>query len=316
MLEFSDIEAAAERIQGHAVATPLINQPSVDQQFGRHLLLKAENLQRTGSFKFRGAFNAVCQVSNPAGVVACSSGNHAQGLACAAAIKGIPAAIVMPSDAPQAKIEGTKAYGASVILYDRDRESREAIALEHASTTGAEMVWPYDDYRVMAGQGTVGLETINQCGDLQLDALLVCCGGGGLTAGVATAAQAMSPATRVYTVEPEGFDDHARSFASQSREQNKHSSGSICDALLAPEPGELTFEINRRLVTGGLVVSDQEVIAAMQVAFQTYKLVLEPGGAAALAAALFKPELAGLNVGVTLTGGNVDPQMFATLLST
>jgi threonine dehydratase len=318
--QLADIRAAAARLEGRAVRTPLIESPVVNARLGGRLLVKPECLQRTGSFKFRGAFNAISQLDESkrrAGVVAFSSGNHAQGVAAAAQLLGIPATIVMPADAPAIKLANTRGYGAEVVLYDRRRESREAIAARVASERGSSLIPPYDDVRVIAGQGTVGLELAEQAEALgaTLDAVVVPAGGGGLLAGTATAVAALSPATKLYSAEPLGFDDHRRSLAEGRRLENDADARSICDALQAPQPGEITFAINRRLLAGGLAVSDEEVLAAMRVAFADYKLVVEPGGAAALAAALSgKLDLKGKTVAVVASGGNVDAEVFAEAL--
>ena len=318
---FADIEAAAERLAGWAVATPLLNPPALDRKLGGRILLKAETLQRGGSFKFRGAFNRISQIpeaQRDAGVVAYSSGNHAQGVAAAAALLGVPAAIVMPEDAPAIKIANTRGLGAEVMLYDRVSEDREALAVALAAERGATLVRPYDDPEVIAGQGTCGLEIAQQAAEreLEIDALLVCCGGGGLTAGCALALAELSPKTRIYTVEPAGFDDTRRSLAAGARVVNDPAARSFCDSLLPPTPGELTFPINRRLVAGGFAVTDDEVRAAMGYAFRTLKLVIEPGGAVALAALLAgRLETRGKTVALTLSGGNVDPETYREMLA-
>jgi threonine dehydratase len=318
---FTDIEAAAARLAGWAVPTPLLNAPALDARIGGRILLKAETLQRTGSFKFRGAYNRISQIpeaERPAGVVSYSSGNHAQGVAAAAALLGVPATIVMPEDAPAIKLANTRDYGAEVVLYDRFTEVREEIGAQLAARRGATIVRPYDDPAIIAGQGTCGLEIARQAAaqDARLDALLVCCGGGGLTAGCALALAELSPETAVYTVEPEGFDDTARSLAAGVRVANDPAARSFCDALLAPTPGELTFAVNRRLVAGGLAVSDTEVAAAMAYAFKTLKLVVEPGGAVALAALLAgRFDARGKTVALTLSGGNVDPEAYRRVLA-
>jgi threonine dehydratase len=311
-----DVLAAAARLAGVAVRTPVLESPALDELAGARLLVKAEPLQRTGSFKFRGAYNAI-SVLRPPAVVAFSSGNHAQGVAAAARLSGIPATIVMPADAPAVKLEGTRALGAEVVAYDRYRDERERIGAEIAARTGAVLIRPYDDPLVMAGQGTAGLELADQAAErgLALDAALVCCGGGGLVAGCATALRARRPGTAVYAVEPEGHDDTARSLARGERVANEPGVRSACDALLAPTPGELTFEVNRRLLAGGVAVSEAEVREAMRLAFRHLKLVVEPGGAVALAAALFrKVPLDGAVVGVVVSGGNVDPGLYAEVL--
>jgi len=320
-----DIRAAAGRLAGVAVRTPLLSSPALDRATGRRVLIKPECLQRTGSFKFRGAYNALSQIPEDrraAGVVAFSSGNHAQGVAASSELLGMPATIVMPADAPQMKLENTRSYSATVRTYDRYREQREAIGTAIQAETGAELVKPYDDPRVMAGQGTVGLEIAEQAAELGVrpDAVLVCCGGGGLVSGTALAVADGLPGAAVYAVEPAGFDDTARSLAAGERLGNLPDARSICDALLADKPGELTFAINSRLLAGGLVVSDDEVRAAMIFAFRWLKLVVEPGGAVSLAALLHdklpRPDQGGPStVAVVLSGGNVDPQTFAEIVT-
>jgi threonine dehydratase len=318
---FADVAAAAARLKGHAVATPLLEFPALNAETGGRVLLKAETLQRTGSFKFRGAFNRISQLApaeRRAGVVAYSSGNHAQGVAAAAAILKVPATIVMPADAPEIKVDNTRGYGAEVVFYDRHGESREVIAEDIAKAKGAAIVRPYDDPAIIAGQGTCGLEIAEQAAGagVALDALLVCCGGGGLVAGCALALAERSPGTQVFCVEPEGFDDTGRSLVAGRRLANAPGSESFCDALLAPTPGELTFPINRRLLTGGLAVSDDEVARAMSYAFHTLKLVVEPGGAVALAAVLSgRYNVRGKAVAATLSGGNVDRALYCATLA-
>jgi threonine dehydratase len=317
VISFAEIEAAAARLDGQAVRTPLIESPALNRQVGGRVLLKAEPLQRTGSFKFRGAYNAISQSSAPA-VVAYSSGNHAQGVAAAAQLLGKAATIVMPADAPRIKITNTRAYGAEVVTYDRYRDVREEIGERIAAETGAELIRPYDDPRVMAGQGTAGREIVIQARELgaELDGALVNCGGGGLTAGCATALAHLVPGIAVHTVEPAGLDDTARSLARGERLGNDPGARSICDALLAPMPGELTFEVNRRLVKSGLAVTDEMVRAAMRFAFEHLKLVVEPGGAVALAAVLAGVfDAKGRTVAVMLSGGNADPESFAAILA-
>jgi len=319
--EFEDVRAAAVRVAGHARRTPLLSETPLDGRCGGIVLLKLETLQHTGSFKFRGAYNRLAQLGpaqRAAGVVAFSSGNHAQGVAAAARLLGIPATIVMPADAPRVKLQNTIALGAEVITYDRLRESREALAARLAAERGAVLVPSFDDPDIIAGQGTVGLEIAEQAAALgvRLDDVIVCTSGGGLVAGTALAIRALSPATRVWTAEPEGHDDHRRSLASGRRETNAPGTRSICDALLAPEPGALTFEINRRLLAGGLAVSDAEVREAIGYAARTLKLVVEPGGAVAFAAVLAgRIDTRGRNVAVVLSGGNIDDQLLRDVLS-
>ncbi len=319
--DFRDVATAAERLRGLAVRTPLLESPALNERVGGRVLLKAETLQRTGSFKFRGAYNRLSLIpdsARPAGVVAYSSGNHAQGVAAAAALFGIPATIVMPADAPAMKLANTRAYGAEVVTYERDACSREALAAEIAERRGATIVAPFDDAAVIAGQGTCGLEIAEQAEELsaRLDALLICCSGGGLTAGCAIAMAERSPHTAVYAVEPEGFDDTRRSLASGKRLANAAGGRSFCDALLSPMPGRLTFAINRRHVAGGLAVSDAEVAHAMAFAYRTLKLVVEPGGAVALAAVLSRRlDARDKTVAVIHSGGNVDPQTYAEIIT-
>jgi threonine dehydratase len=318
---FDDVRAAAARLAGHARRTPLLTDTPLDERCGGRVALKLENLQHTGSFKFRGAYNRLAQLDaaeRAAGVVAFSSGNHAQGVAAAARLLGIRATIVMPSDAPRIKLANTLALGAEVISYDRERESREEIAARLAAERGAVLVPSFDDPDIIAGQGTAGLELAEQAAEygLGLDDVIVCASGGGLVAGIALAISALSPATRIWTAEPAGHDDHRRSLASGRRETNPPGTRSICDALLAPQPGVLTFEINRRLLAGGVAVSDDEVRAAIAFAARTLKLVVEPGGAVALAAVLAgRLPVAGRTVGVTISGGNIDDDLLREVLA-
>lgn len=319
--DFDAVTAAARRLNGHAVRTPLLRNHWLDQVTGCEVFLKPENLQHAGSFKFRGAFNRLSQLTDDeraAGVIAWSSGNHAQGVALAAQLLGIRARIVMPADAPAIKTANTRAYGAEVVPYDRYTESREAIAYELAAKDGGVIVPSYDDPDIIAGQGTAGLELLQDVAALddELDALLVCTSGGGLVAGCALATATLSPHTKVFSVEPAAFNDHERSLASGGRETVDTNARSICDALQAPTPGELTFSINQRLLAGGLSVTDDEVRSAVRFAFERLKLVIEPGGAVALAALLAGRVPASLKrVGVVLSGGNVDPQLFSEILS-
>jgi len=316
-----DIRAAAERLRPHAVRTPLLESNRLNDQLGGRVLLKLETLQRTGTFKFRGAYNKISRLSkvaHPGGVVAASSGNHAQGVADAARMMGLAAAIVMPSQAPALKIARTKALGAEVILYDRDSDDREAIFALVARERGAVMVPPFDDPEIMAGQGTVGLELMAQAEAMGAlpDLVLAPCGGGGLISGVAIAVRAANPKAQVIAIEPYGFDDTTRSLASGRIESNARPSGSICDALLSPSPGKLTFAACRDQSVTGAVVSEQQVRQAMRFAFQELKLVVEPGGAVGLAALLSGTvPLNGQTVAVVLSGGNVDPGLFAEILN-
>ncbi len=316
-----DIRDAADRLRDVAVRTPLLESSLVNERVGGRLLLKAEPLQRTGSFKFRGAYNRISRLSpeqRRRGVVAYSSGNHAQGVAYAAKLLGAPAVIVMPADAPEIKIANTRAYGAEVVTYDRNGEDREAIGRRIRDERGSTLVPPYDDPHIIAGQGTVGLELAEQldAAKAKADVVLCCCGGGGLIAGVSTALRATLPGLEIFSVEPEGFDDTARSLAAGERLANDPEARSFCDALLAPKPGELTFSINRETLAGGFAVTEAEVADAMRVAFRDYKLVAEPGGAVALAAALAgKVDLAGRTVAAVVSGGNVDPALMAKVLA-
>jgi threonine dehydratase len=317
----ADIDAAAERLAGVALRTPLVTSPVLDAMTGGQIFLKAETLQRTGSFKFRGAYNKLASIPmelRAGGVVAYSSGNHAQGVAAAARLLGMPAVIVMPHDAPKPKRERTAALGAEIVLYDRERDDREAIAKAIAEKRGAVLVPPYDDALIIAGQGTAGREIVEDLAALGLapDVVVVTASGGGLTAGIAIAVKARVPQAVLYTAEPQGFDDHARSFRSGQREKNATISGTICDALMARTPGEITFAINRALVGQGVAASDEEVAAAVAFAFAELKLVVEPGGAVALAALMTgKIDVKGkVAVGV-LSGGNVDPELFYRLVA-
>ncbi len=318
---FADVQSAATRLKGLSVLTPLIEHPVLNERVSGRVLLKAENLQRVGAFKFRGAYNAISQIDrekNPGGAVACSSGNHAQGVAHAAALCDLPAVIVMPSDAPPLKLKRTKEFGAEVVTYNRATEDRTAIALAIAEERKAAFIHPFDDPNVIAGQGTAGLELMQQAKSVgaELDAVLVCCAGGGLLSGVSLAVKASNPKTAVHSVEPEGFDDYARSLKSGERVENKLRSGSICDALLVETPGERTFAIAQQNCGPGIVVSDDDARLAMQFAFHELKLVLEPGGAVALAAVLTgKFSAADKTVCCLLSGGNADPVAFSQIIS-
>jgi threonine dehydratase len=318
MTDIAMIEAAAARMQGHVRQTPLLNAPLLDKAMGRRTFVKAECLQITGSFKARGGWSAVSALTPEArmrGVIAYSSGNHAQGVAYAAARHDAPCVILMPSDAPQVKIANTRAYGAEVVLYDRATEDRDAIGARIAADRGLSLIKPYDDPQVIAGQGTVGLELAGQAAQAGVTAapVFVCCGGGGLASGIALALEARAPGLQVHTAEPQGFDDMARSLASGRRERNPALTGSICDAILTPSPGELTLPILTRLAGPAAVITDDQALQAVALAFSHLRIVLEPGGAAALAAALFSDDLPDTVIAIA-TGGNVDPATFATAL--
>ena len=317
---FADVQAAARRLQGIAIRTPLLENERVNARLGGRLLVKAECLQRTGSFKIRGAYNflaCMSEADRKKGVVGWSSGNHAQGLAEAARLMGVRATIVMPADAPALKVANTRASGAEIVLYDRVKESREAIGLGIAKKTGATVVPPYDHPWILTGQGTAGLELAEQAKALgvTLDAVAAPCSGGGLATGVALGVKGIGPSTTVHTAEPAGFDDMARSLAAGRKQRNDRLSGSICDALLAPEPGDVTFPLAQQVLGPGLVVADEEVLDAMEVAFREFKLVVEPGGAVALAAALAgKLPVKDRAVAVVCSGGNVDHETFRRVL--
>jgi len=317
----ADVEAAATRIKGVAVRTPLLNFPVLDERLGARVFLKAETLQRTGSFKFRGAYNKISSIPadrKAGGVVAYSSGNHAQGVAHAATLCGVKSVIVMPSDAPKAKRERTAAFGAAVVLYDRDTEDRAAIARELCATRGATLVPPFDDPLIVAGQGTAGLEICDDLARLGVtpDMAVIGASGGGLIAGNAIALKARHPQIKIFAAEPAGFDDTLRSFKSGKRERNPRMSGTICDALMTDTPGALTFEINRTLVGDGVTATDEEVGRALAYAFRELKLVVEPGGAIGLAALLAgKLDIKGRTVIAVLSGGNVDAEMFTRLIA-
>ena len=319
MIGIGDVEDAARRLSGVAVETPLLENTELNRISGGTVLIKPECFQVTGSFKIRGAYNVMSRLTSEQlghGVVAFSSGNHAQGVAAAARILGARATIVMPADAPRTKLENTRKLGAEVITYDRYTGNREAIAQEIAAERGAEIVPSFDHPHIIAGQGTVGLEVAEQSQSLGRPAeqVLICCGGGGLTAGSAIALTARLPGVAIHTVEPEGFEDTARSLAAGHRVRVLPSARSICDALLAETPGKITFDINRRLVGRGLVVSDDEVREAMRFAFRTLKITVEPGGAVALAAVLSgKIETEGKITAIVISGGNVDIELFAAI---
>ncbi len=317
----ADIEAAAARIAGHAVETPLIESPALNERLGLTVLIKPETLQRVGAFKFRGAYNRLVQLTpeeRQRGVVAYSSGNHAQGVALAAKLLGIPALIVMPSDAPALKIANTRGYGAEVKLYDRLTESREKIAAAVAAERGSVVVPAFDDPHIIAGQGTAGLELVRQARarGAELDVVITPTSGGGLLSGISTAVKALSPATLLYGVEPAGYDDTLQSLRAGQRTPMTPTFRTLCDALETPCPGELTFPILQANVEDVAVVTDAEVAEAVRYAFQMLKLVVEPGGSVGLAA-LLAGKLAptpGSTVGLVLSGGNIDPELFARIL--
>ncbi len=314
------IRQAATRLAGHARVTPLLSSPFLDELAGRRVLVKPECLQHTGSFKFRGARSALSALSDEdraRGVIAFSSGNHAQGVALAAREYGVPAVIVMPSDAPALKIANTKALGAELVLYDRATEDRDEIGEQLAAERGLTLIRPFDEPLVIAGQGTIGLEIAAQAAELGVTRaeVLMPCGGGGLTSGIALALEADAPDMRTRPCEPEGFDDVRRSLESGQIERNDRLSGSICDAIITPQPGNLTFPHMKRLCGPGIVVSEEECLMAMAAAFTRLKIVIEPGGAVALAAALYHgDELQGDVAIAVASGGNVDSSVFATAL--
>nr|WP_321981451.1 threonine/serine dehydratase [uncultured Cohaesibacter sp.] len=320
-ISFDDILRAAKRLEGHAVHTPLLEFAPLNERLGKRVLIKFEGAQHTGSFKFRGAFNRISTIDpsqKEAGVIAWSSGNHAQGIAAAASMNGIQATIVMPSDAPKIKVNNTRALGADIIFYDRYTESREEIAMALVKEQGAILVPSYDDPFIIAGQGTVGLEIAQQAEEVgaTIGAVIAPCGGGGLISGTATAIKEKCPEAKVYSAEPEGFDSTGRSLASDTPAGNDPKARSICDALQSPYPGTMTLPINKQKLAGGLAVSDDEVRAAVRFAFEKLKLVAEPGGSAGLAAALAGkiPDHDGA-LAIVISGANVDPELYCEILS-
>lgn len=321
---YQDVLNAARRIDGHAIKTPLLTSNILNDLCGAQVFLKAENLQRTGSFKFRGAMNSVTAYleQNPdlakSGVIACSSGNHAQGIAEAGRLLNIPTTIIMPSDAPQIKVDRTRRSGATVLFFDRAKEDRDVVTNAKADELGAVLIHPYNNPYVMAGQGTCALEATDffKANDIELDRVFVCAGGGGLSAGVALVMQERFSKARFHTVEPEGFDDYSRSLVKGERVANATTVGSICDAIITPTPGELSFSILKDYAAEGLVISDEDALRAVAFAFNELKIVVEPGGAAALASVLSKKvDIRGETVLVTLSGGNIDPDMMQKALS-
>lgn len=317
MLSYADIEMAARRIKGQIRHTPLVSSDLLNEWLGFTLWLKAEPLQRSGSFKFRGASHALaCLPDDDRPVIAYSSGNHAQAVALAARLAGRSAKIVMPEDAPKLKISNTESYGAEVILYDRYNQSREALGEALQAETGGHLVRPYDDVSVIAGQGTAGLEIAADLKSMGLkpDTYISCCGGGGLLAGTSLALAHHFPGLDIFSAEPAGFDDTARSLAAGERLENTPGAKTICDAIVTPCPGEITFAINKKLAKGGKIVSDTQTLSAMRLALDIFKLVIEPGGAVALAAALspeFRKQARGELVVAIASGGNLDPEMLA-----
>lgn len=315
MTDISMIEAARARLDGHIRRTPLLSSPFLDEIAGRRIFVKPECLQHTGSFKFRGAWSAISALApdvRSKGVIAFSSGNHAQGVALAAKLHGIASVIIMPSDAPALKIANTRAYGAEVVLYDRVQESRDEIGARLATDRNLTLIKPFDEPQVIAGQGTTGLEIAEQAAELGIDKadVLVPVSGGGLLSGIALALEAKAPGLVAHPCEPEGFDDMARSLVSGKIERNASLSGSLCDAILSPQPGDITFPIIKRLSGAGLVVTEDETLRAMALAFSRLKIVVEPGGAVALAAALFHGNSLGETVIAICSGGNVDGDIF------
>jgi threonine dehydratase len=317
---YADVVAAAERLRGHVVRTPMLRHPALDTATGGTVLVKPEPLQRTGSFKLRGATNAALRLpeaARRAGVVTHSSGNHGQATACAAAMLGMPALIAMPADAPAIKVESTRRWGAEIHFFDRRGTDREALAQRLAEERGGVVLPPFDHPDVIAGQGTLALELFEdaRAAGLALDALAVCTGGGGLIAGCALAAEQASPGTAVWAVEPEGWDDTRRSLEAGERLANDGEGSFLCDSLLSMRPGAITFAVNQPRLAGGVAVTEAEVMRAMRFAFEHLKIVAEPGGAVALAAVLAgKVEARGRVVGVVVSGGNVDPAVFARAL--
>jgi threonine dehydratase len=319
MTDIAMIEAARARLAGHVRRTPLLSSPFLDEIAGRRIFVKPECLQHTGSFKFRGAWSAISALEpevRARGVIAFSSGNHAQGVALAAKLHGISSVIIMPADAPRIKIENTRAYGAEVVLYDRANEDRDEIGARLSAERGLTLVKPFDEPLVIAGQGTAGLEIAEQAAELGIDKadVLVPTGGGGFISGVSLALEAKAPGFTVHPCEPQGFDDVTRSLKSGKIERNDRQSGSLCDAIITPQPGNITFPIMSKLCGPGLVVTEEEALKAVGLAFSRLKIVVEPGGAVALAAALFHGEGLGDTVIAVCSGGNIDPDIFRMAL--
>jgi threonine dehydratase len=319
MTDITMIEAARARLNGHVRRTPLLSSPFLDEIAGRRVFVKPECLQHTGSFKFRGAWSAISALApdvRSRGVIAFSSGNHAQGVALAAKLHGISSVIIMPSDAPRIKIDNTRAYGAEVVLYDRASEDRDAIGAQLSQERHLTLIKPFDEPLVIAGQGTAGLEIFEQAGEAGIDKadVLVPTGGGGFVSGIALALEAKAPNFGVHPCEPEGFDDVARSLVSGKLESNASQAGSLCDAIVTPQPGKITFPIMSRLCGPGLVVTEDQALHAVSLAFNRLKIVVEPGGAVALAAALFHGKNVGDTVIAVCSGGNIDADIFRLAL--
>lgn len=316
----ADVIAAGDRLNGLVRRTPMLESSVLNDHVGGRIFLKPESLQLTGSFKVRGAFNRLLVMDDDErsrGVVAWSAGNHAQALAYVGKLLGIQATIVMPSDAPKAKVAGTKRFGAKIVFYDRLTEDREVIGRAIAAETGGVIVPPYEDKHIIAGGGTAALELIDDAAAIgvQLDDIVVCVGGGGLIAGSALAAQARGSGTHIIASEPVHYDDTRKSLVAGARVTNDVTQKSIADALLTATPGEMTFSLNQKLVRRAYAVSDNSIMVAMIVAFEDLRLVTEPGGVASLAAVLANSkDFAGRNVGVVLTGGNVDAELFTTIV--
>ncbi|OUR75688.1 hypothetical protein A9Q83_16950 [Alphaproteobacteria bacterium 46_93_T64] len=317
---FGSVCSAAETLKGHAIRTPLLESPALNEILGCRLFLKCEMLQKTGSFKFRGAYNAISKLTSPQkekGVFAYSSGNHAQGIALAAKMMGVKATILMPEDTPEIKVANTKGYGATVLSYDRYKGSREEIGDRITAEQQLTLIKPYDNVDVISGQGTVGLEIIAQLAELHLkaDCIAAPCGGGGLLSGISLAVATDCPTTQLFAAEPENFDDATRSLAAGERVANTGNHKSICDAIMTPTPGEITFPILKEKRATGLVVSEKEVTEAIRTAFNYFKVVIEPGGAVALAAYLSgKTDIKDKIVVAVASGGNIDPTLFSKLL--
>lgn len=320
-MDYNRIRAANDRLMGHKRVTPLLSSPFLDEIAGKRVFVKPECLQHTGSFKYRGAFSAVSALPDETrakGVIAFSSGNHAQGVALAARQHGISSVIIMPADAPKTKIDNTRALGAEVVLYDREHEDRDEIGARISQERDLTLIKPFDEPEVIAGQGTCGLEIAEQAAELGItDAdVLVCCGGGGLTSGIALALEQDAPNMRVRPVEPKGFDDVCRSLISGKIERNPTTLGSLCDAIVTLSPGQLTFPIMQRLCHAGITVTEEQALHAMQLAHDRLKITIEPGGAVALAAALFHGDQTSSDCVIAVaSGGNVDRDVFERALT-